>query len=122
LVVLLGDYAGGHAPESERSAAEQQEIIGGVATFAALNARYGAVAVLGNHDSWYGRQSITTALQDAGAAALWNRHVVIRRSNGVLVVAGVADEWTGEPDFAAALDGAPDGADVILLSHSPDPF
>lgn len=122
LVVLLGDYAGGHRAEEERSPAEQQEILGGVATFAALNARYGVAAVLGNHDSWYGRLSITTALQDAGIAALWNRHIVVRRSGGDVVIAGVADVTTGEPDFAAAFDGAPAGADMIVLSHSPDAF
>jgi predicted MPP superfamily phosphohydrolase len=120
LVLLGGDYVGGHAPAAERSPAEQQEIMGGVATFAAIVSRYGVVAALGNHDSWYDRQSITTALQDGGVAALWNRHVVIRRSGGDVVVAGVADLWTGEPDFAAALDGAPADADTIVLSHSPD--
>ncbi|MCA8887135.1 MAG: hypothetical protein KDA35_10925, partial [Hyphomonadaceae bacterium] len=26
------------------------------------------------------------------------------------------------PDFAAALDGAPAGANTIVISHSPDPF
>jgi uncharacterized protein len=122
LVVLLGDYAGRHASEAERSGREQQEILGGVATFAGLRARYGVVAVLGNHDVWYGRSSIATALQDAGVNALWNRHVVIRRSGGQIVIAGIADAWTGEPDFAAALDGAPADADTIVLSHNPDPF
>ena len=122
LVVLLGDYVGGHATDVERSPAENQEILGGVATFAALRARYGAIAVIGNHDSWYNRQAITTALQDAGVGALWNRHIVIRRSGGEIVVAGIADAWTGHPDFGAALDGAPEGADTIMLSHSPDPF
>lgn len=122
LVVLLGDYVGGHAPEAERSPAENQDILGGVATFAALRARYGAVAVIGNHDVWYDRSSIASALQDAGVGALWNRHLVIRRSGGAIVVAGLADDMTGDPDFAAALDGAPADADTIVLSHSPDPF
>lgn len=122
LVVLLGDYVGGHATDVERSPAENQEILGGVATFAALRARYGTIAVIGNHDSWYNRQAITTALQDAGVGALWNRHIVIRRSGGEIVIAGIADAWTGHPDFGAALDGAPEGADTIVLSHSPDPF
>ena len=122
LVVLLGDYVDGHAPEAQRSPREQQEIIGGIATFAGLNARYGVAAVLGNHDSWYNRRSITTALQDAGVAALWNRNIVIHRSGGVIVIAGVADAWTGAPDFAAVLDGAPTNADTIMLSHSPDTF
>ena len=122
LVVLLGDYAGRHKSEAERTGREQQEILGGIGTFAAFVARYGAVAVIGNHDSWYNRQSITTALQDAGVAALWNRHIVIRRSGGPVVVAGLADFETGDPDFDLALDGAPAGADTIVLSHSPDPF
>lgn len=122
LVVLLGDYVAGHATEAERTPAENQEIQGGLATFAALRARYGTVAVIGNHDSWYGRSAVTTALQNAGVGTLWNRHIAIRRSNGPIVVAGIADAWTGEPDFAAALDGAPANADTIMLSHSPDPF
>ena len=122
LVVLLGDYAAGHAPEAARTPAEQQEIMGGIATFAAVQSRYGVVAVIGNHDSWYGRASITAALQSAGAAALWNRSIVIRRSGGDIVLAGLADALTGHPDFSETLDGAPEGEDTIVLSHSPDPF
>lgn len=122
IVLLLGDYVNGHKPEADRSPAENQEIIGGIATFGAINARYGVVSVLGNHDSWYGRQAVTSALQDAGVAALWNRNVVIHRSGGPIVIAGVADDRTGHPDFAAALDGAPADADTIVLSHSPDTF
>lgn len=122
LVVLLGDYVNGHASEAERTPAENQEIIGGIATFAALRARYGVVAAIGNHDVWYGRTSVTAALQDAGVAALWNRHIVVRRSGGAFIVAGIEDDMTSQPDFAAALDGAPSDTDAIIISHSPDPF
>ena len=122
LVVMLGDYVYGGPPEANRSPAANQEILGGIATMAAVNSRYGVVAVIGNHDSWYGRETITTALQSAGAAALWNRNVTIHRSGGEIVIAGLADAWTGDPDFAAALDGASPGADTIVLSHNPDPF
>jgi predicted MPP superfamily phosphohydrolase len=123
-VVLLGDYAGSHEPEDERSGRERSEVLGGIASFAALNARYGVAGVLGIHDVWYnhGGQSITRAMQEAGIATLWNRHVVISRDGGEFVVAGLADDMTGDPDFDAALDGAPADADTIILSHSPDPF
>lgn len=121
LVVLLGDYANGHATEAQRTPAENQEIIGGIGTFAALTARYGVVAVIGNHDVWYSREAVTTALQAAGAAVLWNRNITINRSGGQFVVAGLEDDMTSHPDFAEALDGAP-RADTIILSHSPDPF
>lgn len=123
LVVLLGDYVNGHHHPFERTPAENQEITGGIATFAALRARYGVVAVIGNHDVWYDRTVVQSALQDAGIAALWNRHIVVRRTGGApLVVAGLADDTTGEPDFQAALDGAPADANTLILSHSPDPF
>ncbi|MGE0596873.1 MAG: metallophosphoesterase [Hyphomonadaceae bacterium] len=122
LVVLLGDYAGGHAAEAERAPLEQSEVLGGVATFAMLDAPLGVVAAIGNHDSWYGRARIAQALEEAGVAALWNRHVLVGREGGDIVIAGIADAWTGEPDFTAALDGAPSGADTIVISHSPDPF
>lgn len=121
LVVLLGDYAAFHAPEAERSGAEQQEILGGIGTFAMLDAPLGVVGIIGNHDVWYSRSSITQAMQNAGIAALWNAHVVIPREAGDIIVAGLEDDMTGHPDFAAALDGAPHG-DTIVLSHSPDPF
>jgi len=122
LVVLLGDYVNGHHRAADRTPADNQEILGGIATFAALNARYGVVAVLGNHDSWYDRQAIISALQNAGVAALSNRNIVVHRSGGQVVIAGLEDQWTGHPDLAAALDGAPADTDTIVLAHNPDAF
>ncbi|MDX2237229.1 MAG: metallophosphoesterase [Hyphomonadaceae bacterium] len=121
LVALLGDYAGSHEPAAVRADRENSAILQGVAAFAALDARYGVVAVIGNHDSWYDRQAIARALEEAGAAALWNRHVVIAREDGEFAVVGLADADTGDPDYARASDGV--GArDRIVLTHSPDPF
>jgi predicted MPP superfamily phosphohydrolase len=122
LVVLLGDYEYGSAPEAERTPAERREILGGIATFAALDSRYGAVAALGNHDGWYDHETIMTALQDAGVAALWDRNIVIHRSGGPVVIAGLSDKWTGSPNFTDALDGAPGDADTIIIEHNPDVF
>lgn len=123
LVVLLGDYVNGHHHPFERTPAENQEITGGIATFAALRARYGVVGVIGNHDVWYDRTVVQTEMENAGVATLWNRHIVIRRSGGEpMVIAGLADDMTGDPDFAAALDGAPENGNTIIVSHSPDPF
>ncbi len=123
LVVLLGDYVNGHKHLFERTPAENQEITGGIATFAAIRARYGVVGVIGNHDVWYDRTSVQSEMESAGVATLWNRHIVIRRSGGEpIVIAGLADFTTGEPNFADALDGAPEGANTLVLSHSPDTF
>lgn len=122
MVVLLGDYVDGHAPLAERTHRDQQEIAGGIAAFARLDAPNGVVAVIGNHDVWYDRATVTRALEEAGAATLWNRNVVISREGGDVALAGLEDEMTGDPDFAIALDGAPADTDTIILSHSPDPF
>jgi hypothetical protein len=121
LVVVLGDYAPGHAPEAERTAEDQNTTLAGVATFAGSTAPLGVVGVIGNHDVWYGRGSITRSLEEAGVAALWNRNVEIARPGGHFFVAGIADDHTGIVDFGAALDGT-EGRDTIVISHSPDPF
>jgi predicted MPP superfamily phosphohydrolase len=122
LVVLLGDYVNGHAPLAERTQREQVEIAGGIAVFARVNAPLGVVGVIGNHDVWYDRATVTQAMEGAGIATLWNRNVVITRDGGDVIVAGLEDDMTSHPDFVAALDGAPSGADTIVISHSPDPF
>jgi len=122
LVVLLGDYIYGHTSSELRTEDERKEAISGIASFAALAARHGVVATIGNHDVWFDREAVTRALQDAGIAVLWNRNIVVHRSGGEVVIAGIADAMTGHPDFAAALDGAPQAADTVVISHSPDPF
>ncbi len=122
IVVLLGDYIAGHADPIDRAPSENSEMANGLAYLAALDAPLGVIAVLGNHDSWYDRAAVTTMLQAAGVATLWNRNVVVRRGDEAFIIAGLEDKTTGDPSFAAALDGAPDGLDVIALSHSPDPF
>jgi hypothetical protein len=71
---------------------------------------------------WFDRKAVTRALQGAGIAVLWNRHLVLHRPGGDVVIAGIADATTGHPDFATALDGAPPGTDTVVISHSPEPF
>jgi predicted MPP superfamily phosphohydrolase len=122
LVVLLGDYVGGHGAAAARSPEIQSEIAAGIATFAAFSAPLGAVAVIGNHDVWYNRTAITRALEEAGVAALWDRNVVISRPGGDLAIVGLADDVTARPHYDEAVDGAPEGADIIVLSHTPDAF
>jgi len=122
MVVLLGDYVPGHTPKAERPHDEQARIESGLAVLAALTPRLGAIAVIGNHDVWYGRTEITDALQNAGITVLWDRHVVLRDGEHEFVVAGIADPMTHGGDLPAARDGAPEGEDLIVLMHGPDPF
>lgn len=123
LIVLLGDYIDGHGRLADRSADEQADLASGIAKLGALRAPLGVVAVVGNHDVWYDRDAVVGALDAARIRVLENAHVVLERADGSkVVVAGLEDATTMSPDYAAALAGAPAGADWIVLTHSPDPF
>jgi predicted MPP superfamily phosphohydrolase len=108
LVALTGDFVYRSAEYAEPCAQE----------LAALEATWGVVACLGNHDLWEDAPLISQALTDAGIGVLINAGLSV--ANGDLWVAGIDDIWSGLPDLDAALDGAPTNATVMLLAHEPD--
>lgn len=124
VVVLLGDYAGGHEPAAMRARPERSDILRGVEAFGALSAPLGVHGVLGNHDSWYDDASIIAALTRAGANVLDNRAERIARPGGAFWIAGLADMDSPRepPRVSATLRQVTDAAPVIVLSHWPDPF
>jgi predicted MPP superfamily phosphohydrolase len=124
IVLLLGDYAGGHLPAERRPPEDRAEILAGIAAFRDLRSPLGTWAVLGNHDSWFDEVALARALEAAGVPVLQNRSVDIPRPGGAFTLAGVADMrsrllHTSVPE---ALSEAPEGRPVILMSHWPDPF
>lgn len=122
LVLLLGDYVASHEHEDHRAPQQRNEVTNGIAYFAALDAPFGVVAITGNHDWYYGAAEIRTQLENAGVAVLRNRNITFRRGGRDIVIAGLADDETYDPSYAAAIDGAPANADIIAISHSPDVF
>jgi uncharacterized protein len=114
LVLLGGDYMSTATPAFWRYQAAEA-----IAPFARLKARYGVLAVLGNHDHWSGSGPVGMALADAGVTTLINS--AVRR--GPLVIGGVDDDFTGQADVRgtiAVMDRL--GGTPLLLSHSPDVF
>lgn len=113
LILLGGDYMSRTKLSRQFPAAEA------IAPFARLEARYGVLAVIGNHDHWAGLGAVGLALADAGVTTLSNG--AVRR--GPLVIGGVDDDFTHQSDVRGTaavmkrLGGVP-----ILLSHSPDIF
>lgn len=124
VVVLLGDYAGGHEPAAVRPAPERSEILKGVEGFRALSAPLGVHGVLGNHDSWYDAAVISAALTRAGVQVLDNHAERVARPGGAFWIAGLADMESPRerPRVAATLRQVSDTAPVIVLTHWPDPF
>lgn len=124
IVVLLGDYAGGHEPADIRARPERSEILNGVLAFRDLKAPLGVYGVLGNHDSWFDEAVLERALTQAGVEVLENRAAPVESEGGRFWVAGVADMVSKRtrPSVSEALSAVRDGEPVLLLTHWPDPF
>jgi uncharacterized protein len=80
----------------------------------------GALAVLGNHDTWSGTPEVANALREVGIPVLHNRHVELKRASASLYVVGVADPWSLRADLPLALHGVPQDSCKLLLAHVPD--
>jgi len=101
-----------------------------------LSAKQGIYSILGNHD--YGKyhhwdseedeqanfDDLISFYDNLGWKLLRNEHVVLHEGNADLVVAGV-ENWSSNPrfprlgDLGKAMDGVPDSAVKLLLSHDP---
>lgn len=97
-----------------------------VAPLATLRSRHGTFFVTGNHEYYSGAQAWIDELRRLGLRVLMNEHVLLRRGDATLALAGVADysahhfDATHRSDPKAAIAGAPDEARVrVLLAHQP---
>ncbi len=107
LVFLTGDYV-------TRSAGQGEALVEPLRLLDAPT-----YAILGNHDLWTDRTTVSAFLAETRVRLLVNRG---EEALAGLFVGGVDDIWSGRPDIRAALDGAPTGAVSLLLAHEPDFF
>jgi uncharacterized protein len=113
LIVLLGDYASPRVLGGKRVPPEPV-----AQSLAALSARLGVFAVLGNHDWWVHGGAMGEALSAVGIRVLENE----AERTGPLWVAGLADLREREPSIGKTFGAIPDGEPVLALSHDPDLF
>ncbi len=109
LVVVTGDIVNASPHEAELVAP----------LLAALPAKLGVWACLGNHDHFVDGDAVAAVLERAGVHVLRNRGEVIQRGDGAFWLAGVDDTWTRRDDLGAALAAKPEGLPVLLLAHDP---
>ena len=110
VVCLLGDYV--------FVAADSIDVLAPV--LARLEASQGVFAVLGNHDLWTDAGVVRSGLESAGIRVLVNESVPLWLNGHDLVLAGLDDAWSGEPDLSLAIENSPEGSPVILMLHEPD--
>ncbi len=116
LVAHAGDMADGSVAARHEQAAP----------LAGVRAREGKVYITGNHEYMSGATEWTAHLEELGWTVLRNRHLLIRRGDAALVVAGVDDRTAAGSgveghgtDLTRALAGTDPDHPVLLLSHQP---
>ncbi len=118
VVALTGDFVDGAVAHLKQAAAP----------LAGLRAKQGVFFITGNHEYYSGVLEWIDEFKRLGTDVLLNRHVVLRRGDGEIVLAGVTDYSAGRmvpahaSDPARAIHGAPPGAVKILLAHHPKSY
>ncbi len=114
LIVITGDLIDGTIDARRNDIAPLGDLI----------AADGVYVISGNHEYIFGYDAWMAHYASLGLRSLENRHIVLARGEGRLVIAGITDRASrrrAHPvrDLAAVLDGAPKGAPIILLDHQP---
>ena len=89
-----------------------------------LSAADGVHVIPGNHEYFFDYRMWMQHYVAMGMNVLENRHVVLDRDGGKMILAGVTDLAARAtkhpyPDLAAAISGAPEDSPIILLDHQP---
>jgi uncharacterized protein len=88
-----------------------------VSRLAEVPAPLGRYAVLGNHDCWADAPAIAGMLERAGMEMLTNRGVRLPPPFDGVIVSGLDDHTSGEPDAAASF--SEDAPVRVVLMHAP---
>lgn len=112
LLLLGGDYI----CESPRYIADAAAVLGDFAS----TLRFGALAVLGNHDYSNGADRMVSYFERRGIRVLRNEGARIATHSGDVWVAGIDDAILGAPDLERAFADVPQGVSALALWHEPD--
>jgi predicted MPP superfamily phosphohydrolase len=115
LVMLTGDFVDGSYFQLEKD----------VSYFKNLKSKLGVFYVPGNHEYYWNLDEWVNVFTKLGATALLNTHVIIKKNNDELVIAGVHDysasrvneKYISSP--MRSIEGAPKHLKKILLAHQP---
>ena len=114
VVLSVGDFINSHKDELTMP---PEKIADGMSK---IKTKYGFYTTLGNHDTYYNKEKVKTALEKKGIKVLDNENVKINVNGENIYIAGVADMATDRPMIWTALPDTE--SPVIFLTHSPDLF
>jgi predicted MPP superfamily phosphohydrolase len=127
LIVLLGDYVSQVDYWAELGDRNLKMPIRSIAQIlGGLRAKYGVVAVMGNHDDWYSNGEVTAELRSVGINVLDNEIATINRDGQNLRILGLRDQlhvvnWHSFSDnLKQIIDRDGGSGNIIVLEHSPD--
>jgi uncharacterized protein len=127
LVVLLGDYVSQEPSSKPIAERELRMPVAEMAdNLAGMRARFGVVAVLGNHDGWYGDARVAPDLARVGYRVLQNEVATIEKNGKILRILGLIDHmrvgsWEAYSLNARKAVASSEGTgDLLILQHSPD--
>jgi predicted MPP superfamily phosphohydrolase len=116
LVVLSGDFVQGRSPVLT-SMPELDEL---EAALKGLAGQFPTLAVLGNHDYWFGAPLVLAMLQRSGIRTMQNSVQKVQIGQAFIFFAGVDDVSEGEDRIQEVLTKLPEKACTILIVHEPD--
>jgi hypothetical protein len=119
LVLLTGDYVTAPSRRSQRNK-RALEIWPCAEALRNLHARFGRVAILGNHDCHTNPEIITEALRDNQHTVLRNQAIPIETNGTRFWLAGLEDVLKQHPDPESTLHSVPAGECVVAAVHEPD--
>ncbi|HSI87968.1 MAG TPA: metallophosphoesterase [Pyrinomonadaceae bacterium] len=124
LVVMLGDFVS--TARDRKTVFMSPDVI--AENLRGMRAKYGVLAVLGNHDGWHGDGQVREALVSAGYRVLENQLVSIDRDGAKMRILGLKDHMQLDSWYTfdnttrrAVMDHGGDGQ-ILVLEHSPDIF
>jgi predicted MPP superfamily phosphohydrolase len=126
LIVLLGDYVSqaGGGKRSQRPLRMPMHTI--AENLAGLKAKYGVIAVTGNHDDWYNHDEVSNELRSLGYTVLDDEIKTIDFAGQQVRILGLQDQlhipaWQTYSDHLKDVIAKTGGSGpIILLEHSPD--
>src|SRR5690606_17265863 len=124
LVVMLGDFVS--TARDRKSVFMSPKVIG--ENLRGMKAKYGVLAVLGNHDGWHGDEHVRDALNSAGYRVLENQLISLDRGGAKMRILGLKDHmkldsWrTFDNTTRRAVRDHGGEGQILVLEHSPDMF